>query len=236
MSVARKRSKPYDPTYYPVDDEMGEGLLHLLIRELLRPLIARFLVESGVKALVGGNQYIYWEQYAPTKSVAPDVYVLPGVSPKRSVKSWKVWEEDGVVPSFALEVVSDDPRKDYRIAPQRYEELGVDELVIFDPDADARREGFRWQVFRRLKRRGFVRIETTNADRIASRVLRCWLREVGSGEDLRVRLATGPTGDVLVPLPEEAERAAKEAERAARERAEREVEKLRAEIARLRKR
>jgi Uma2 family endonuclease len=225
VSLARRNAKRHDPTYYPVDDEMGEGLLHLLIRELLRPLLARFLAEQGAVCLVGSNQFIYWEQYAPTKSVAPDLYVLPGVPPNKSVKSWKVWEE-GVVPSFALEVVSDDPRKDYRVAPARYEELGVTELVIFDPEGEGRDDGARWQVFRRLKRRGFVRVESTNADRISSRVLGCWLRAVGSGEDLRVRVATGAHGEELFPLPEEEER----------EKAERELRKLRAEIARLRKR
>src|SRR5207249_4093963 len=81
-----------------------------------------------------------------------------------------------------------------RIAPVRYEALGVDELVIFDPDAAERNEGFRWQVFRRLKRRGFVCVERTNADRISSRVLGCWLRAVGEDQELRLRLGTGPAG------------------------------------------
>ena len=71
-----------------------------------------------MRALVGGNQFIYWVQYEPTRTIAPDLYLLPGVDPELAISSWKVWET-GVVPSFALEIVSDDLKKDYEQVPRR---------------------------------------------------------------------------------------------------------------------
>jgi hypothetical protein len=41
-------------------------------------------------------------------------------------------------------------------------------------------------------------------------VLGCFLRVVGEGNQARLRLGTGPTGDDLFPTEAEAERAAKE--------------------------
>ncbi|MCC6874889.1 MAG: Uma2 family endonuclease, partial [Sandaracinaceae bacterium] len=181
--------------------------------------------------------------------VAPDVFVLPGVRPTRRIRSWKTWTE-GTVPSFALEVVSQDVDKDYIDAPALYRELGVEELVIFDPDFEDDPDRLRFQVYRRVGKRGLVRVLATNEDRARSKVLGCWLRATGQGEELRLRLATGDQGEVLFPTEAEDEREAKEREREAKERereakererearleAEAEVERLRGEIARLRKR
>ena len=206
-----------DPTFYPVEEKVGQDSLQTLIVELLRPLIERWLAGLGTPAFVGADQFIFYKQYDPSKVVAPDVYVLPGVPPTRRVKSWKVWKT-GIAPSLALEVVSqDEPYKDYVDAPERYRELGVKELVIVDPDSERSPDRVRWQRYRKLKLRGFVRVEVTNEDRIHSRVLGCWLRVVGEGGGARVRLATGPSGEELFPTAEEAERASKEAERAAKE-------------------
>ena len=248
VSAAAKRPLVPDPTHYPVDEDMGESILHKLIIEILRPLVARWLAERGTPCFVGADQFIYWVQYAPTRSVAPDLYVLPGVPVDAQVKAWKVWET-GVVPSFALEVVSDDFRKDYHDTPVRYADLGVSELIVFDPLSAALPERVRWQVFRHAPQTGFSVVERSDGDRVRSEALGCWLRAVGSESELRVRLATGANGDALVPTEAEAERAAKEAEReaketereaketerAAREAAEAEVARLRADIERMRR-
>jgi hypothetical protein len=103
-------------------------------------------------------------------------------------------------------VVSQDWLKDYRDSPEPYAELGVRELMIFDPEwAERPSERLRWQVYRRLAKRGFVRVEANNGDRVRSKVLGCWLRAVGDDLDaLRLRLATGPQGEALVATPDEA--------------------------------
>jgi Uma2 family endonuclease len=214
-----------DPTVYPVVQEVPESREARLIANQLWTLVERWLAERGETALVGGDQFIYYRQHDPHRRVAPDVYVLPGVPPGTAVGAWKVWES-GIVPSFAVEVVSLDVRKDYEIAPERYQELGARELVIFDPDFEEGPDRIRLQVYRRKSGR-LTRILATNADRVRSRVLGCWLRSVGSGTDVRLRLATGPRGDDLYPTGEEAERHA-------RELAEAELARLRSEPARRR--
>lgn len=204
-----------DPTVYPVEERVGEDILQRWIIELLRPLLQRWLDEHGEAALVGADQFIYFEQYNPHRRVAPDLYVLPGVPSDARIKSWKVWET-GIVPSFALEVVSSNWEKDYCQAPVDHDELGTAELLIFDPDYARRREGVRWQRFTRSTGGRLVLVERSDGCAVESSVLRCVVRAVGVGQQLRLRLAEGKD-TVLFPTAEEAERLAKEAERRAKE-------------------
>jgi hypothetical protein len=148
------------------------------------------------------------------------------VAPDTEIASWKVWESS-IAPSFALEVVSTNWRKDYHDAVHAYAELGVDELIVFDPRYTERRDGLRWQCFRRASD-GFRLVEHTNADRIGSSSLGCELCVVGFGQKQRIRLM-GEKGE-LFPTAEEAERAAKEAERAAKEAALARVAELEAKL------
>jgi hypothetical protein len=148
-----------------------------------------------------------------------------------------------VAPSFALEVVALDPEKDYVDNPPLYGELGVKELVLFDPHARKNPARYRFQIYRAMRGRGLRRVEATNADRVESKVLGCFLRVIGAGDRQRLRLATG-NGDDLVPTPEEQldmvrataerERAAKEQERAAKEQERSARLALEAELAELR--
>ncbi|MFS8066036.1 MAG: Uma2 family endonuclease [Byssovorax sp.] len=219
MAIAAKQDVPYDPTIYPTEDHMGEGSLQRFISELFRALAERWLRGLGHPTFVGANQFIYWKQFDPKRSLAPDVFVLPGVEPGIKIDSWKIWER-GITPSFALEIVSQDEYlKDYRDGPPSYDEIGVQELIIFDPEHQKDpAERLRFQVFRRLPKRGLVRVEATNEARVRSRVLGCHVRAVGAElNTLRLRLATGPKGDALFPTAEEAELAAREGERAAQD-------------------
>lgn len=215
---------------YPAEDDVAETVLHLLIRTFFLALVRRWLALRGVRAFAGSDQFIYWVQGNPHRTAAPDLYVLFGVDPDRVFRSWKVWEEH-VVPRFVMEVVSDDVYKDYVTAPMRYADLGVDELVIFDPEAATSPDRVRWQVYRR--RAGELVLELRSAgDRVVSEVLDCHLRWVPEGDDRGVvRLGTGVDGDELVPTAEEAERAGHEAERARRIELEEQIEGLRRQLA-----
>jgi Uma2 family endonuclease len=225
--------RKYDPTVYPSEDHMGEGSLQRFITELLREQIERWLLQQKKAWFVGANQFIYWKQFDPSTKLAPDVFILPGVKPGISIESWKTWET-GIIPPLAIEVISQDHLKDYRDGPPKYDELGVKELIIFDPEFETvRSERWRFQVFRRVGKRGLVRIENTNAQCIRSRVLGCSLRSVGDDPEMvRLRLATGPEGEIIFPTDAEAERSAREAERAE---AEAEIARLRAELKRVSK-
>lgn len=216
MAKSLPHDDPDDPTVYPVEERMGEDFLQRLIVELLRPLLQRWMDERGETALVGADQFIYWKQHSPVSRVAPDIYVLPGVAPGTLIPSWKTWQTN-VVPSFALEVASRDWEKDYVEGPARYAELGVGELVVFDPGWEQHPDRVRFQVLRRLGGRPLALIDRSNADRVRSTALGGWLRAVGQGVDTRLRIARDPSGDDLFPTAEEAERAAREAERAAKE-------------------
>src|SRR5262249_23491487 len=138
--------------------------LQRLVVELLRPLIERWLAEKKVRAFTGADQFIYFRQGDVRRRVAPDVFVLPGVRPGRRIRSWKAWEAR-IVPSFALEVVSSDVDKDYIDAPTLYRELGVNELLVFDPDFEDEPQRFRFQLYRQVARRGLLRVTVTNEDR-----------------------------------------------------------------------
>src|SRR5262245_43466877 len=97
---AQKRSRPrreYDPTFYPIEEKVGQDTLQMFILELLRPLIERWYKLLGKPTFVGADQFIYYKRAHPSKVVSPDVYVLPGVLPGRRIKSWKTWKTD-IVP------------------------------------------------------------------------------------------------------------------------------------------
>jgi Uma2 family endonuclease len=219
------RNQTGDPTVYPVEERLGEEILQRLIVELLRPLVQRWLDSRGEIALVGADPFIYWKKHDAFRRVAPDLYVLPGIPPGTDVPSWKVWETQ-VVPSFALEVVSREWDEDYLEAPGRYAELGVPEVIIFDPHWQERPDRTRFQLFRRISGRPLTRIELGNHDRVRSQALGAWLRSTGEGLETRLRVATDRAGETLFPTGEEAERAAREAAVA-------EVERLRARVAEL---
>ncbi|MEM9694472.1 MAG: Uma2 family endonuclease [Myxococcota bacterium] len=212
-----------DPTFYPVEDDMGEHELQTYILELLRPLLERFLESKGMVAHVGSDQFFYWRQFAPTDCLAPDLYVLPGVPQDIAIASWKVWERGGVVPSFALEVVTGDWKKDYTHNLSKYEQLGVEELLVVDPFVEDGPARTRWQRFRRMSDGVLVQEEMTDEASIYSPQLEVWFRMMGQGAARRVRLATGRQGDTLFPDPEEARAQAEAAQQraeAAQQRAE----------------
>ncbi len=193
-----------DPTYYPTEDEMGESALQTLITELLRPLIARWLAHRHIDAFVGADQFIYWIQHAPTVSVAPDIYILPGVSPNIVPGCWKVWET-GIAPVFALEVMAEDNSKDLLRSPDRYDSLGVMELLMFDPFAERRKAPVRFWSYRRNTKGRLMATEATMGDRIRSVTLDCHVRVVGRGDMQRLRLGTGAKGNTLFPTEAEAQ-------------------------------
>ncbi len=233
-AVARR----LEPVHYPETDHMGEDALQRFIAEVLRPLVAMWLAMCGRRCFVGADQFIYLVEGDARKRVAPDVYVLPGIDPDVAPPCWKLWELEAP-PSFALEIASKDHRKDYDDLPPVYGRMGVREFVIFDPRVTARsRVRVRWQVYRRVGRGVWRLVERSNEDRVYSRELGCWLRAVGGGPRLRLRLATGARGDALLPTEAERAKAALTiaeaqagAERAARQRAE---EESRAEAQRAR--
>ena len=218
---------------YPVEDDMGEHELQTLILEVLRPLVERLLRSRGVTAHVGSDQFIYWRRWEPRYCLAPDLYVLFGVPQEEVIASWKVWETN-VVPRFALEVVTDDRTKDYVHNVRAYDELGVEELLVFDPFEGRNRIPF--QVFRRSGAPdGALALEVASeGDRVRSDVLDAWFVRQGEGGATRLRLGIGEGGRTLVPTDAERASAEEARTRALEERARAEEERARTEEERAR--
>jgi Uma2 family endonuclease len=205
---------------------------------------------------VGSELHFHLDPDDLNQKVVPDLYVMedePQAGPK--VPSWKKWEHDGKVPSLAVEVVSDSYKKDYspEEMPRKYTELGIKELVRYDPDhADHRRTKYERRLFGHFVRdeQGTLVEQPVEGDRVKLHSYPIWLVHT---EPYHLRILTGPSKAELVPWPtadereratderarRETERAASEAERAASEaeratRAEAEVRRLQAELLRLR--
>ncbi|MCU0544882.1 MAG: Uma2 family endonuclease [Oscillatoriaceae cyanobacterium Prado104] len=85
---------------------------------------------------VSANSFIYYEEGNREAVVAPDVYVVFGVSNKER-KNYKLWRENGIAPQFVLEVTSETTQdKDQLTKPEIYKKLGVTEYFQFDPSGD----------------------------------------------------------------------------------------------------
>lgn len=126
--------------------------------------------------------------------------VCPIFGPCARPPSWQTWRDQHPAPSIAIDVVSDDRwKKDYEDNPPKYAQLGVRELLVFDPAARGD-ERVSLQLWRRapdgaIERRAFgegaVWLETAGA----------WALVKKS----RLRFAADAEGEELYPT--EAERA-----------------------------
>lgn len=226
----------------PLIDNNGCSVLQAHIRRTLVVLLSSYVAALERPVFVGTNQFFYYKKGEPRAVVSPDVYTIDGIAGiPIEVRSWKTWEPGARPPTLAIEVVSDEYRKDYAdTLVERYQQLGVQELVRYDPTHRARRSRELLAHFVREESGQLVR-RPVFGDRVQLVSYDLWL--VPHANDV-LRIGTGFQGATLWPTP--TERAAAEAERAAAaderaaeadERAaaaEAELERLRAELAALR--
>jgi Putative restriction endonuclease len=106
--------------------------VHLEVRTALYLVLRR---EIGGRAVVGSDQFVYWDPTDPTKCVAPDVMVRLG-EPNAPFPSWKTWERGA--PHLAVEIMSSSDARDrnWEQKLERYRQAGVAEVVRFDPEDD----------------------------------------------------------------------------------------------------
>ncbi len=119
---------------YPESDgkPMAETDLHRnLMFDIIKMLTHYF--QNRNEVYVSGNLLIYYEEGNPKKSVAPDVFVVFGVSekPRRTFLTW----EEGETPDFVLEVASASTHQnDIGHKKDLYASvLKVEEYYIYDP-------------------------------------------------------------------------------------------------------
>ena len=134
-----------NPIRFPEEAEVPEGYVHLHIRTFLFQLLG-FVLGDG--HTVGSDQFVYWNARDSRRCLSPDVFVkLDRVA--HAFGSWKTWEQGGP-PNLALEIVSpnegDGVAWDDKLAS--YHELGVTELLRFDPEAP---QGARLRAWDRIQ-------------------------------------------------------------------------------------
>jgi hypothetical protein len=119
------------PLHFPEHEQVPETKLHLELRTMLWHFLKHAFANN---ALIGCDQFVYWDAANPRLSLAPDAFVRLG-APDEMFGSWKVWERGA--PHVAVEVVSSHDARDrnWTAKLHAYRQLGVRELVRFDPEA-----------------------------------------------------------------------------------------------------
>lgn len=196
----RKEDQLFTIDYPESDGEpMAETDVHYRLMTDLRFEREQFF-RSEPDVYVSGNILLYYVEGNPKKCVTPDVFVARGVR-KGGRRVYKLWEE-GRAPEVVFEVSSRQTwREDLNTKWRLYEDLGVKEYFIFDPEYDYlvepliawRLESGRYEAVEVVD--GAVKSETLN------------LELVNTGETLRLRnLATGQFLRTPLELAEEADR------------------------------
>jgi Uma2 family endonuclease len=210
---------------YPTSDgkPMAETTLHRrVMNDTIEALELRYRDVPDV--WVGGNLFLCYEKGNPRAVLAPDVLVVHGVK-KWDRRNYLLWEE-GRSPSLVIEVTSRSTRReDLRDKRARYEQLGIEEYVLFDPYEEYLHPSLQGL---RLEDGEYQPISLEPDGSLLSRTTDLLLQREGD----RLRLIDAASGELL-PWPQEL---AVNAEREAKARAEAEarVKSLEEELARLR--
>ena len=131
-------------------------------------------------AYVAGSMALYYRQGDPAAVVVPDVFVVLGALHKQARKSYLLWEEGGVVPSFVVEVASPSTsRRDATTKRATYERMGVHEYWRFDPLGELiagrlagwRLAGGRYERLRAVRAEGWHRSDALGLELRAERWL-----------------------------------------------------------------
>jgi Uma2 family endonuclease len=198
--------RPPRPLFFPTDEKVPESKRHLDLRVCLYTILKYAFAD---RAIIGSDQFVYWDPTDPGESLSPDVFLRLG-DPDMLFPSWKVWERGA--PHLAIEIVSDSDVSAGEWVPKlhKYHRLGANEVVRFDPE------------------RGELRIWDNVEGDLVERVLspakpaECsplglfWVVTRDRENGPMLRLARDAAGSDLLPTPEEAARS--EAEVASRER------------------
>ena len=210
--------RPIRPLRFPVEAKVPESLRHMELRTRLYQLLEFFL--RG-RAVVGSDQFIYYDASNPKACLAPDAY-LKLDSTSKEIASWKTWERG--TPELAIEIASrsDAPEEPWENKLARYHQLGVRELVRFDPRA-----------LQRLRVWDYVEGDLVERQLLPDTPVPCsvlglwWVTVPEASWGAALRLSYDAEGRALVPSELEAEAEARSA-------AEARVRELEAELGRLR--
>lgn len=180
--------------FFPVDEDVGEGMRHLRMRTTLYLFLKHAFKEVAV---IGSDQFVYWDPTNPKVCLAPDAFVRFGTTGE-NFDTWKVWEQGA--PHVAVEIISDWDSSEavWEDKLDRYRRLGVSELVWFNDQTPERP----------------LRIWDFVGDDLLERHLPepwaqsrhlggYWLPVEADNGDLSLRLSRDEHGLQLFPTPEE---------------------------------
>ena len=224
--------------FYPESDgkPMAETPVHIDALIYLREALKDYFRDNP-QVYVAGNMLLYYEEGNPSSCVAPDVFVVRGVT-KHERRTYKLWEEEQP-PTVIFEITSRSTRlEDVGTKRALYAMLEVQEYFLYDPLGEYLRPPFQGY---RLEGGEYQRLLPASEGRFVSRALGLELHlEAG-----QLRVVQPATGERLLS-PAEAQEARRAAEarviqetarrQAAESRAaqaEAELERLRVELARL---
>ena len=136
--------RPSRPVIFPSDPPPGETERHAALRRLLCDALE---TELRGRACVGSRRFVYWHAADPSRVLLPDVFVRLGAA-QEAIDAWKMWERGA--PQVCVEIVSDadTTAESWDTKLRYYHQLGVAELVRFDPEAEP---GRRLRVWDRLE-------------------------------------------------------------------------------------
>jgi Uma2 family endonuclease len=214
MSVLRKDR--LETIEYPESDgrPMAETDVH---RRLMNDLISEleWFFRDNPNVYVSGNLLLYYIEGDPTRRVSLDVFAVKGVG-KGDRRIYKLWEEKRA-PDVVFEISSRQTwREDLHLKHRLYEQLGVSEYFVFDPEYDYLVEPL---VANRLVAGTYEPVEVVGG-RVRSEVL--GLELVDTGKTLRL---LDPATDSYLATPDE--------EREMRRTLEAETARLRQEVEQL---
>ena len=179
MSAILQQSSAPQTIFYPESDgkPMGETDIHIrLILEIMRTLSVHYSTQNDIYVL--GDVLFFYQEGNPKKFLVPDVMVVKGVG-KHLRRSYKLWDEKAV-PSVVFEISSRSTwGEDLNSKWAVYQQLGVKEYYIFDPEYDYLPEPL--VAYKLIK--GELRKINVQNRRIFSREL--GLEIVDTGETLR---------------------------------------------------
>jgi Uma2 family endonuclease len=202
---------------------MAETDVHIDALIYLREALKDYFREAP-QVYVAGNLLLYYEEGNPAACVAPDVFVVQGVT-KRERRIYRLWEE-GQPPAVVFEITSCGTRlEDLGTKRVVYAMLGVQEYFLYDPLGEYLQppsQGYR------LQDGEYQRLSPGGEGELTSQMLGLELR-LEAGRLCAVNPATGER--LLTPAEAQAARRAAEARVS---QAEAELARLRAELARRR--
>lgn len=216
--------RPVQPRHFPVEQKVAESIHHLELRTATYQLLAFFLRD---RAVVGSDQFVYYDASDPKACLAPDVYLKFGHA-DRDIRSWKTWERGA--PELAIEIASrsDAPDEPWENKLARYHRLGVRELLRFDRRAEQSLRVWDYMDGDLVER--LVRPNTP----VRCSVLGVWWVSVPHQEwGTALRLSSDAEGHQLIRSELETEVEARQQEADARRVAEASVSELEAELRRL---